>query len=320
LASLQRSFILIPQELEAPGFDRESLRLIFFHELAHADQADSQFGAAASLAQSLWFFLPYLWWLRAQLRIDQEFLADQKTVQFTGSSAVYATRLVTMASPNERSSTRKPVADSVPVFSGWWWEGGFKTPLLQRVVMLLHAPFPCEIRAPRWWSISIPATIFALAILASRLSLFAGSDGAFPDPGSTASEWTPRVFQMAQFVAAPQILSSTGRSVTYQLPFALPPRYELRVEIQGPRSAIEKMRLAGFALSCPSGSKVTTYGPEDFSAWHRVSLSRTENEVRLQIDGDYARISPPVDLESERLTIEPSPDQPAVMRNLTVVW
>jgi beta-lactamase regulating signal transducer with metallopeptidase domain len=320
LASLQRSFILIPEELEDPAFDRESLRLIFFHELAHADQADSQFGAAASLAQSLWFFLPYLWWLRAQLRIDQEFLADQKTVQLTGSSAVYATRLVTMASSTEGSPTLKPIADSVPLLSGWWWDGGFKTPLLQRVVMLLHAPFPCETRAPRWWSLSIPTAILVLAILTSQLSLFAGSDETLFLAKPNASEGTPKVFQVAQFVAAPQVLNSTARSVTYHLPFALPSRYELSVEIKGLRSNIEKMHLAGFPLSGPAGPKERSDVPDDPSAWHRVALNRSENEVTLQIDGQSIPIPSGVDRASDSLTIEPSPDQPAVMRNLTVIW
>ena len=104
VAGLVRPTIMIPAEFDRPEFDRELLKIILIHELAHADQGDSKFSAAASLAQSLWFFLPFPWWLRAQLRMDQEFVADQRTVLMAGSSAGYATRLVGLAAPSQRSS------------------------------------------------------------------------------------------------------------------------------------------------------------------------------------------------------------------------
>ena len=149
LTGLGRGIILIPARLDEPAADPESLRLILLHELAHAGQGDAQLNATSSLAQCLWFFIPYAWWLRAQLRIDQEFIADQKTVVMIGSSAGYATRLVALAANDDRAPSLLPMADSVPLLSGWWWDGGLRTPLLQRVVMLLHAPFPIETRASR---------------------------------------------------------------------------------------------------------------------------------------------------------------------------
>ena len=74
--------------------------------------------------------------------MDQEFLADQETVEQVGSSAAYATRLVALAAPTEATPSLKPLSASVPLLSGWWWDGGLKTPLLQRVVMLLHCALP----------------------------------------------------------------------------------------------------------------------------------------------------------------------------------
>ena len=142
------------------------------HELAHAGQGDAQLNATSSLAQCLWFFIPFAWWLRAQLRIDQEFIADQKTVVMIGSSAGYATRLVALAANDERAPSLLPMADSVPLLSGWWWDGGLRTPLLQRVVMLLHAPFPIETRASRLWSSVVPTMALITAVLVSSLTLF----------------------------------------------------------------------------------------------------------------------------------------------------
>jgi len=113
LVGLIRSFILIPPVYDERGFDKESLKIILLHELAHAAQGDTYFSAAATLAQSLWFFLPFLWWLRAQLRIDQEFLADRKVVMVTGSPAGYATRLVALAAPRKGPNSARTTVESL---------------------------------------------------------------------------------------------------------------------------------------------------------------------------------------------------------------
>ena len=65
VAGLVRPTIMIPREFDRREFDRELLEIILIHELAHADRDDSKFSAAAGLAQCVWFFLPFPWWLRA---------------------------------------------------------------------------------------------------------------------------------------------------------------------------------------------------------------------------------------------------------------
>ncbi|MGC8639545.1 MAG: M56 family metallopeptidase, partial [Isosphaeraceae bacterium] len=154
LAGLVHPCILIPDQYDQSGFDRESLRIILTHELAHAAQGDSRSSAGASLAQSIWFFLPFLWWLRLQMRTDQEFLADRRTARIAGSPTGYAARLVSLAAPESRSPFHRPILHSVSMLSDHWRAGGFKSQLLQRVVMLLHCPFEIEMHPPRMWSLS----------------------------------------------------------------------------------------------------------------------------------------------------------------------
>ena len=89
--------ILIPPVLDEPGGDPELLRLSLLHEIAHADQWDPWFGTIASLAQTVWFFLPQIWWLRSQLLIDQEFLADRAAALRYGTSSGYASSLLSLA-------------------------------------------------------------------------------------------------------------------------------------------------------------------------------------------------------------------------------
>jgi beta-lactamase regulating signal transducer with metallopeptidase domain len=89
--------ILVPSVYEEPGGDPELLRLSLLHEIAHANRRDPWFGTAASLAQTVWFFLPQMWWLRSQLMIDQEFLADRSAALRYGTTSGYAASLLSLA-------------------------------------------------------------------------------------------------------------------------------------------------------------------------------------------------------------------------------
>jgi hypothetical protein len=275
----------------------------------------------------LWFFLPHLWWLRAQLRIDQEFVADQKTALAVGSSAGYATRLVALAARSEGTPSLRPTAESIPLLSGWWWDGGFKTPLLQRVVMLLHAPFPIETRATRLWSSIAPTLLLVLAVLISSLSLFAVPGSPVEGSVAVPPNGNPAVFQVSQFVASPQVLRPSGRSAAYVLPLQLPPQFDLSVEIEAPRSTLAHMRLAGYSLACPPPEPASTLpgrddqaAREDPSVRHRIRLRRNAGFVSLQIDNQVITVVRSQEGPYDWLTIEPSPDQTAIIHNLTVTW
>ncbi len=97
LVGLRQPTILIPASYEEPGSSAELLRLSLLHELAHADQSDPWFGTIASLAQSIWFYLPHVWWLRSQLMIDQEFMADHAASKRYGTPKGYAASLLALA-------------------------------------------------------------------------------------------------------------------------------------------------------------------------------------------------------------------------------
>jgi beta-lactamase regulating signal transducer with metallopeptidase domain len=327
LTGLGRGIILIPAKLNEPAADPESLRLILLHELAHAGQGDAQLNATSSLAQCLWFFIPYAWWLRTQLRIDQEFIADQKTVVMIGSSAGYATRLVALAANDDRAPSLLPIADSVPLLSGWWWDGGLKTPLLQRVVMLLHAPFPIETRASRLWSSIVPTMALITAILASSLTLF-----AVPAATTTANKALSSVkgrglFQVDRFVASPRVLSPSGRSPAYILPLPLPSDFELSLEIEAAHSTLTQMSVAGYSLAAVSPADAIPLAAEQDEAssnppspWYRVRLRRAKGEVSLFVNDRAFSAIPVREAASDWLTIEPAPDQSAIIHDLTVSW
>lgn len=323
VAGVVQPTIMIPKEFDGPEFDRELLKIILIHELAHAAHGDSKFSAAASLAQSLWFFLPFPWWLRVQLRMDQEFVADQRTVLMAGSSAGYATRLVGLAASSQRSSAFRPTSGSDAQLAGGWWDGGFKSPLLQRVVMLLHCPFPFEVQPPRWWCISAQLLILGLAILSAStsLSLLRPVAAAATAPSSTQEAAR---FQVSHFVASPRVVSRSGRSLPYVLPLLLPLRCELVVEIQASRSALARIRLIGLPLCCPAApgqdSQQDKTRADAQKAWHGVRIARAGDRVDVEVDGQNVPVRPGTDIVTEWLMIEPAPDETASLRNLVVMW
>jgi bla regulator protein blaR1 len=316
--------ILIPPEYDQDQFERDSLRIILNHELAHAAQRDSRFSAGASLAQSLWFFLPFLWWLRIQLRTDQEFLADKRTAEGSGSPAGYAKRLVNLAAPREQFPFRRPIIDTVPTTSGHWRNGGSKSQLLQRVVMLLHAPFPIELHPPRWWSLSARLLVLGLAVLCSTASVSSSGRETLVAASATLRASVPTRFHVSQFVASPQVVSRSGRSTPYALPLPLPDCWDLRVDIQASPSALRRIRIAGILIDRSDEpflpSPESRGGVDSSPAWHQVHLWHDGQRTQAEIDGRDVLRKPDREPLSEWLTIEPAPDETALLRNLTVTW
>jgi hypothetical protein len=305
----------------------QSLQLALLHELAHAGQGDAHLSAMSSLAQCLWFFIPYAWWLRAQVRIDQEFLADQKTAVMIGSSSGYATRLVAMAANDERAPSVLVIAKSVPLLSGWWWSGGLRTPLLQRVVMLLHAPFPVETKASRLWSSAVPIFELITAVLVSSLTLFAVPAAVTAAKSSPVSASNHGRFQVAKFVAAPQVLSPSGRSPAYILPLPLPTEFDISLDIEVSPSALAQMSLAGYSLASVSRANIAPLPVEQAevtsnhpSPWYRVRLRRAKGDVTLLVNDQAVSAVPVREGHSDWLTIEPAPEETAVVYDLTVTW
>ena len=323
LVGLFRSFILIPPAFDERDFDKDSLKIILLHELAHAAQGDLYFSAAASLAQSLWFFLPFLWWMRAQLRIDQEFLADQRVVMLTGSPAGYATRLVTLATPQKRPNSVGTTEKSLSLRSGRSADGGFHSPLLQRVLMLLHCPYPLELKPPRWWALSAPLLVVGLAILSVWVSL-ALVDRPPLSAGTSFGADAPNSFRITQFVASLQRSNSHGRTPPYILPLPLPPQFVLDVEIRATRAALSRVRLVGLVLDSPSPAGGSADGHMESASseasWHRIQVRRQGGQISLTVDGKRRTVGQDSENLSEWLTIEPASDETTILRNLLLTW
>jgi len=108
------------------------------------------------------------------------------------------------------------------------------------------------------------------------------------------------------------------------LPISLPPQFELSVEVELPRAALSRMRIAGLQLDPPAMAPSDLPAPlPGLSARpdrHRVLIRRTRERIELSVDNASSTPDPSAEPPTEWLTIEPPPDQTAVLRNLDVRW
>jgi beta-lactamase regulating signal transducer with metallopeptidase domain len=324
VVGLLRPTILVPRSYEDLDDDGELLRLTLLHEIAHAEQSDPWFGTAASLAQTLWFFLPQVWWLRSQLLIDQEFLADRFAAMDYGTSSGYAASLLALA---ESRSTNTAVGSRVCGIEPVWPSGQDKTvrsPLFQRVSMLLHCPFRFEAHAPRSWSWTVRLAVIGASVAAACLCLRWPNANALEVWRKGRSSQAAQPFRVARLVAKPMVFKD-GRSVAYTLPLVLQSHFELTVEILAYPADLAQVRIAGHPLGhCPP---LPPNVPDReghltgvLESWHQVRLVRESDLLSLWVDGQRIPVDPHAEKTGERLTIEPGPARPVTLHNLVVTW
>lgn len=153
---LFRPTVVLTPELCAA--DEARLRWVFAHELTHLERRDAWTACLFGLAQALYFYVPWFWWLRQQVRLCQEYIADAAAVRQAGSAEDYAQFLLSL--------TRNP-----PVPVGASGVTGNTSELFRRVSMLLESSNVVENRCGRLWSAAATAGLLALAVLVSAVGL-----------------------------------------------------------------------------------------------------------------------------------------------------
>ncbi len=159
---LLRPTILLPPAACWPHTDRE-LRLALVHELTHLERKDAWSCLLSALGQAVYFYLPWLWWLRRQLRLCQEYIADAAAAAMTRSEN-YAQYLLSLAP--------KPMLAGASAQGIW----GNSSDLFRRITMLLDSKRRVERSVSRWWSAAAGAAFLTTAVLVSGISLEARAD------------------------------------------------------------------------------------------------------------------------------------------------
>jgi beta-lactamase regulating signal transducer with metallopeptidase domain len=152
------------------------LRWVLAHERAHLERRDGWVGLLLALGQAAFFYVPWYWWLRKQVRLCQEYVADAAAVAAGGRAEDYAEFLLSWA-----SSPAAPVGTS-GVF-------GSSSDLYRRITMLLQ-PHPPEGNRRRW-PIVAGTGFLALAVILAGLRLNVGAAAPVPKPEASSSDKKP---------------------------------------------------------------------------------------------------------------------------------
>jgi GWxTD domain-containing protein len=122
-----RPVILVPAGLLA-NLPASHVEAILLHELAHIRRLDYLANLAQTVAETLLFYHPAMWWVSGMMRAERENCCDDVAVEVQGDAHAYATALVALE--ERRSPGREPALAAT---------GGN---LVRRVRRLLNPPEP----------------------------------------------------------------------------------------------------------------------------------------------------------------------------------
>ena len=162
---LFRPTVVLPHDLVDKATTGE-LRWVLAHELDHIRRQDTRTCWLFALAGVFFFHLPWLNWLRRQVRLCQEYLADEAAANLTGSPEDYAEFLVNWAKQPARRSAAHPVP--ALAFSA---VTGFGSDLFRRVTMLLKEQKTSSSHRLRRWTAGLAGGLLALGLVAGGVSL-----------------------------------------------------------------------------------------------------------------------------------------------------
>lgn len=175
---LVRPTVLVPSSFCGESQQRR-LRWIFAHELTHLERRDAWSCLLFGLGQALFFALPWFWWLRRQVRLCQEYVADAAAIAALGESGHEA--------PADYAEFLLSLTETPAVPLATTGVSGNPSDLYRRVLMLLEQPLPVERRCPRPWAWLTAAGLLALGVLVSGVGLRADAapvtDAAIADGG-----------------------------------------------------------------------------------------------------------------------------------------
>lgn len=185
IVGILRPVIILPRHIEDAPIT--ALRLALCHELAHLRRRDHQWAWLVAAANAFWFYLPMVWWIRAQSRLDEEVLTDHQSAAELGSRNAYASALV---------DTLGQIADipqpkrACPALTTR--RDAPRAHITTRVQTLLRAPFAIEARTPK---LCLAGSLLAFTIVAGLAATHMSPGESVPDrpvpqTGKRPKSWT----------------------------------------------------------------------------------------------------------------------------------
>ena len=163
-----RPAILLPIAALA-SLSPAQVEAILAHELAHIRRHDYAVNVLQTIAETLLFYHPSVWWLSRRIRAEREHCCDDIAVALCGDAVGYAQALAELETWRTVSATMAMAAT-----------GGT---LLDRVRRILQVPLTDEPRSPSW------AVTLALTLV---FTAGAGAVKQLPWPATQHADAAPR--------------------------------------------------------------------------------------------------------------------------------
>ncbi len=154
---LFRPTILLPESMRSQE-DSNQLRWILSHEIMHILRCDSWSGLLCGLAKSLFFFVPWCWWICREIRLCREYVADSAALQQDDQNVDYAEFLLSLTTSPEISAVASGVS-------------GNHSDLYRRVTMLVEKPGNGKRRCSIWRLLPAGVGLLILSALFSGLGI-----------------------------------------------------------------------------------------------------------------------------------------------------
>jgi len=176
-----RPVIVLPQDMARstelsgePQSNSFSPELIWSlaHEWSHVARGDVRVWSFAGLVRLVYYYQPLCWWLRRELRLCQDYLADAAAAQ-ESSPEIYAEFLAARG-------VGRPLAVGLGIAGG-------KSDLYRRIVMLVQNRRLLETHCPRWWTVAAATGAIALVVLAATCTGKPESLAAASEPAGSAT-------------------------------------------------------------------------------------------------------------------------------------
>jgi uncharacterized protein (TIGR03435 family) len=162
-----RPVVLLPIAALA-NLSPDQVQAILAHELAHVRRHDFIVNLLQTVAETILFYHPAVWWLSSRIRTEREHCCDDVAVDVCGDPVAYAEALTTIAAwARDYGDVAAPTSagGSLAVAA----TGGS---LLHRVRRLLRLPIDSERRRPKAPFV-IAAAVLLIVLVGSRLLLVA---------------------------------------------------------------------------------------------------------------------------------------------------
>jgi beta-lactamase regulating signal transducer with metallopeptidase domain len=244
----------------------DELEVVLAHELAHVRRADFFWNILQTVAETLFFFHPAIWWISARIRHERELCCDDQALKICPSPLVYAHALLRLEEQRSRYLRLAMALDGHQS----------RQTLLARIARILGEPMT---RIPsRFRTFSLAAACAGLVVLFLPVPYLLASLN--PPPHSTPVRTDSTVISQAPVNMAPEVVVTVATSAPRPAPLASA-KPEPAPEAQAAPQAEDK--------SADSSKAHTDYIDRMKAAGYDVDLDKL---IAMKIQGitpEYAR-------------------------------